>query len=153
MADTPLPKQQKPRGRPFKPGESGNPRGRTPGARCKATMAAQMLLDGEAEALTRKCVELALEGDLTALRLCLERIVPPRKESPVKLKFPPLESTADLTEAMSAILAAVGTGSITPSEASTLAGIVSSCGKVFELIELEARIASLEEATKEKDHE
>ena len=63
------------RGRPFPPGVSGNPAGRLPGTRNRATMAAEALLDGEAEALTRKAIEMAMAGDTTALRLCLERIL------------------------------------------------------------------------------
>jgi len=68
----------------FKPGQSGNPRGKPKGARHKATLAALELLDGEAEALTRKAVDLALEGDTTALRLCLERIAPPARMRPCR---------------------------------------------------------------------
>src|SRR5918997_104236 len=72
------------RGRPF---QAGNP-GRPKGARNKATLAAEALLDGEAEALTRKAVEMALSGDATAMRLCLERIAPPRKDRPVSFAMP-----------------------------------------------------------------
>jgi hypothetical protein len=61
----------------FRKGRSGNPKGRPAGARNKATQSAELLLDGEAEALTRRAVELALAGDGMALRLCLERIIPP----------------------------------------------------------------------------
>ena len=63
----------------FRKGRSGNPAGRPPGSRNRATIAAEALLEGEAQALTRKAIELALAGDTTALRLCLERIVPQRK--------------------------------------------------------------------------
>ena len=59
------------RGRPFEKGRSGNPKGRPMGVRNKATEAAELVLDGEAEALTRKAVERALEGEASALRLCL----------------------------------------------------------------------------------
>ena len=58
----------------FQPGQSGNPAGKPKGARNKTTLAVEALLDGEAEALTRKAIERALEGDSVALRLCLERI-------------------------------------------------------------------------------
>ena len=78
----------KQRGRPFAPGMSGNPAGRPKGARNRATVAAEALLEGEAEALTRKAVELALAGDVTALRLCLERVVPPRKDRAVAFDLP-----------------------------------------------------------------
>ena len=63
-------KKKKARGRPFAKGVSGNPAGRPVGSRNKATLLALQLLEGEAEALTRKAVEQALEGDTTALRLC-----------------------------------------------------------------------------------
>src|SRR6516162_10640502 len=79
------------RGRPFPPGVSGNPAGRLPGTRNRATMAAEALLDGEAQALTRKAIELALAGDTVALRLCLERIMPARKSRTLKLKMPSME--------------------------------------------------------------
>src|SRR6266478_9460794 len=81
MADKTAGKQ---RGRPFLRGESGNPAGRPMGARHKATVAAEALLDGEAEALDGKAVEMALAGDGTTLRLCLDRIIPPRRERPVR---------------------------------------------------------------------
>ena len=60
----------------FEKGVSGNPNGRPKSARNKSTLAAEALLDGEAGALTRKAIELALNGDLGAIRLCLERIIP-----------------------------------------------------------------------------
>ena len=55
-----------------------------------------MLLDGEAEALTRKAVELALAGDPAALRLCLDRTVAPRRERSVELALPPIHSADDI---------------------------------------------------------
>lgn len=62
----------------FAPGNSGRPAG----ARHKTTLAIEALLEGEAEALTRKAIELALAGDMTALRLCLERIARPAGRGP-----------------------------------------------------------------------
>jgi hypothetical protein len=112
---------RKQRGRPFQRGESGNPAGRPVGARHKATVAAEALLDGEAEALTRKAVEMALAGDTVALRLCLERILPPRRERPVRFKLPRLQSLADAAPAMAAIVAAVATADLTLGEAAELA--------------------------------
>jgi hypothetical protein len=57
--------------------------GKPKGARCKAILAAEAILNGEAESLTRKAVELALEGDSVALKICIERLVPARKDRPV----------------------------------------------------------------------
>src|SRR5215207_2782727 len=98
------------RGRPF---QSGNP-GKPAGARNRATVAAEALLDAEAEGLTRKCIDLALAGDTTALRLCLERIVPPRKSRPVQVALPPVEDAASARAASAALLAAVAAGELTP---------------------------------------
>jgi hypothetical protein len=79
----------------FRKGQSGNPSGRPRGARNKATLAVEALLDGEAEVLTRRAIERAKEGDSVALRLCLERILPPRKDRPVSFALPKIESAAD----------------------------------------------------------
>ena len=89
------PKEQRGRGpgRPFAPGTSGNPRGRPSGSRHKTTLAMEELLDGEAEKLTRKAIDLALAGDMVALRLCLDRTIPPRRDRPVLFALPAVETT------------------------------------------------------------
>lgn len=101
----------------------GNP-GRPAGARHKATLAAEALLDGEAEALTRKAIEAALGGDGAALRLCMDRIVPPRRERPVRFTLPPLKSADDGASAMAAITAAVAEGELSLGEAESAAKVV-----------------------------
>ena len=68
----------------FKPGQSGNPAGRPPGSRNKTTLLAQGLLDSNAEALIKKLIQMALEGDTAAMRLAIERILPPRKDLPLE---------------------------------------------------------------------
>src|SRR5207253_3074693 len=96
-----LQKQSKaPAGRLFQKGRSGNPSGRRPGCRNRATLTAEVLLEGEAEALTRKAIELALEGDTTALRLCLERIVPQRRSRAVAFDLPQIDRVEDLAGAV-----------------------------------------------------
>ena len=114
------------RGRPFLKGRSGNPTGRRYGSRNKKTLAAAVLLDGEAEALTRKAVELALEADPTALRLCIEHILPPCRERPVKFTLPPVKSSEDISIAMNAVTAALARGIITPGEAERIANVVDT---------------------------
>jgi hypothetical protein len=88
------------RGRPFAKGRSGNPGGRPRGSINRSTRAAQLLLDGEATALSRKAVELALAGDPTALRLCLDRTVAPRRDRSVELSLPPINTPADILGAI-----------------------------------------------------
>jgi hypothetical protein len=122
----------------------GNP-GKRHGIRHKTTLAIQALLDGEGEALTRKAVDMALKGDTTALRLCLERIAPPRKDGPVRFELPPMESAASASAAMGAILAGVASGDLTPGEGSAIAGLVEGYRKALETTELETRLKALED--------
>ncbi len=128
------------RGRPFQKGNPGRPKG----ARNQATLAAEALLEGEVEALTRKAVELAKEGNLTALRLCLDRILPPRRERPLDMDFPMMTTAENAVTATAAICKAVACGGLTLSEASALAGLVETFRKALELEDLEKRITTLE---------
>ena len=124
----------------FGPGNPGKPRG----ARHKATQAALALLDGEAGALTRKAVEMALEGDTTALRLCLERIAPPRRDAPVQFALPRMKTARDAARAAGAVLEAVAAGELTPTEGAHLMALVETFRRTLETTELEARVVALE---------
>ncbi len=128
----------------FKPGQSGNPSGRPKGARNKSTVAAEALLDGESEALTRRCIDLAMEGDSTALRLCLSRILPVKRENPISLDLPALKDSQDSLRAIGTVLEAVGAGTITPSEGQAVASLLETHRRTFEVEELERRLEVLE---------
>ena len=78
------------RRRLFQLGQSDNPGGWRRGSRNKATLAAATLLDGEALGLTRRAVEAALAGDMLAMKLCLERVLPRCHERPVTVSLPSL---------------------------------------------------------------
>ena len=121
----------KQRGRPFVKGQSGNPKGKTKGVRNRATLAAEALLDGEAEALTRKCIELAMAGDPFALKLCLERLVPPRKERPLSFALPPIENGEDTNKAIGGVLAALAQGLVSLSEAREAIELIERCRKIM----------------------
>jgi hypothetical protein len=138
-----------PRGRPFTLGQSGNPNGRPKGSRNKATMAAEALLDGEAEALIRKVIELALGGNSAALRLCFERLMPPRRGRAVAFDLPAFNSAADALAASSAILTACADGTLSPGEAAEVMGLLQSHLRAIELTDHEARLSALERANKE----
>jgi hypothetical protein len=143
-AETTVPKQ---RGKPFPKGTSGNPAGRPVGARNKTSLAVEALLDGEAETLTRKAIELARDGDMQALRLCLDRILPPRKDRPVSFELPEISSPKQAADAISAVLAAVARGDITPAEASEVSKIVDVYVRTVETTELAERLERLERVT------
>ncbi len=148
MADILMEKQQKQRGRgrgrPFEKGQSGNQAGRPPGTGKRATGIMQLMLDGEAQALTRKAVELALDGNTTALRMCLDRIGPPRRERAVPIKLPPVRDAADLAGTMTAIIAAAGEGAISPDEGGRLARLVEIFLRAVETRDFERRLQLLE---------
>jgi hypothetical protein len=129
MTDEPRKNAPPTRGRPFGPGNPGRPKG----ARNKATLAAEALLDGEVESITRKAIELAKAGDVTAIRLCLDRIVPVRKDRPVAFDLPILEHARDAVKALAAIARGVADGDLTPMEAAELSKVVDGYTRIVPL--------------------
>lgn len=128
----------------FQPGKSGNPAGRPAGSRNKATLAIEALLDGEAEALTRKAVAMALEGDTVALRLCMDRICPPRKDRPISFKMPPVNNVSDAASVIRSVMEEVAIGSISPGEAKAVSEVLECYRRLVETSELEHRLEALE---------
>lgn len=134
----------KQRGRPFEPGQSGNPNGRPKGARNRVTRAVEALIDGQGEALGAKAVEKALQGDSTMLRALLSTLVPPRRERMVEFELPKIESAADAVKASSAVIKACAAGELSPHETTEITKLISTHVHVIEVAELEARVAALE---------
>jgi len=124
----------------FKPGKSGNPAGKPKGARHKVTLLAEKLLDGDAEDVVKKCIELAKAGDSSAIKLIMDRILPPRKDRPVILSLSPIINITDATKAMSEITNAVCWGEITPSEGQVLSAMIENYRKIVETVDHEAPI-------------
>ena len=114
----------------------------------RATVVAEALLDGEAEAILRKLIEKALEGDTTALRLCLERILPPRRDRPVAFDLPKIETAADALKASASVLASCAAGGLSPGEAAEIMALLSIHVRTIETAELEARMTALEKEFK-----
>jgi hypothetical protein len=129
----------------FKKGQSGNPAGKPKGSRNKTTVLLEALLDGKAEALTKKAIEMAGKGDPAMMRLCIERLIPPRKDRPLTFELPPLKTTQDASLAMLRILEGVAKGELTPSEASEISKILEAYSDTVRLGELEQRIAEMEQ--------
>lgn len=126
---------KKPHAGDFKPGNTLGKSGRPLGARNKATLAMEELLDGEAEALTRKAIGMALAGDMTAMRLCLERLSPPRKDRPISLDLPSIKGMegdlkkGHIAQAIDSVLDKTLNGDITPMEAQSILDIMDSVDK------------------------
>jgi hypothetical protein len=136
----------KPRGRPFKPGNPGRP----PGSKNKTTRMAEQLLDGQAEHLMQKLVELAQAGNVAALRMALDRVCPPRKGQPVDIVMPPIKSPEDLFPAIASIWTAIREGHLTPDEASALSVVVDRSIQAIQLEDHAKRIAALEAHDKQR---
>jgi hypothetical protein len=119
-------------------------RGRPQGSRNKTTIALQKILDGHGESITKKCALLALQGNPMALRLCMERLIPPRKEHPVKLKLARVTTAAETSEAVSDVLQAVVEGQLLPSEAETITTILDVKRRAIETHEHDKRIDVIE---------
>lgn len=130
----------KTRGRPFASGNPGRPRG----ARHKTTLAIEALLDGQHEALTQKAIEVALGGDIAALKLCLDRLAPARRDSLIKIDLPAVTSANDTVSASSAVIEALATGSISPGEAGAIMAVLSAHLRFVETLDLEQRLQRLE---------
>ena len=124
----------------FRKGNPGKPRG----SRNKATMAIQQMLEGQAEVLTRKAVELALAGDTTALRLCMERLAPVKKDAPVAFPVPKMHTADDAVQVMASVLEAVAGGILTPLEGGAVASLVEGFRKTLETQDIERRLVDLE---------
>ena len=136
--------QPKQRGRPFEPGQSGNPAGKPRGARHKALIALDAIGAAGAEDVLRKVVEDAKAGDIRAAEILLRRVWPERKGRLVEFDLPPVVSAADAVQAAAAIVDAVATGEITPDEAQAVASVVEIQRRAIETAELAERIAALE---------
>jgi len=130
----------------FQPGNPGKPRG----SRHRVTRAVEELLEGEAEGLTRAAIEKALAGDTVALRLCLDRIAPPRKGVPIAIDLPRVRSAEDAVAASAALLEAVTAGEVSPDEAAAVVGLLVSHKAIIETGDLEKRISELEKANETK---
>jgi hypothetical protein len=131
-------------------GRTGNGRfakgnaGRPKGARHKATLACEALLDGQVESLTQKAMEMALAGDVQAMRICMDRIAPPRKDRHVSFALPKITGAEDHPAALSSIMAAVAKGVLTPTEGQALAAMLAEHRKAIETADIESRLSALE---------
>src|ERR1700746_2895530 len=130
----------------FSKGQSGNPAGKPPGARHRATILAEKLMGDDAEDIVRAVVSAAKAGDPTAMRLCIERLIPVRKGRPVVFDLPPVKTAADIAGAVGELARAMAVGELTTDEASAAASVIEMHRRAIETTEIELRLQKLEEA-------
>ena len=122
--------------------------GRPKGSRNKTTLIAEKLMDGQSEALSQKAIELALSGDTTALRLCLERTLPTRKDRLIEIDLPPINSAEAGAKAVTQLIAQVADGQLSALEAADITTLIERRMKITEVAEFELRLKNLEERLK-----
>jgi hypothetical protein len=106
---------------------------------------AEALLEDDAVALVRRVIDLAKTGDVTALRLCLERLIPRRVERAIEFEMPSISEPKHAVVALSQITRVVGCGELTANEAHALVALVEATIKTIEVVDLDRRLAALEE--------
>jgi len=128
----------------FKPGNNYG-KGRPVGSRNNVTIAAENLIQGESEALSRKLIELALAGNVACLKTAIERIVPICKSKPVQLpNMPRIDSVADASELTSYVIEAIAEGKVSPVEGEIISRACEKHIKALGVRDLESRLAVLE---------
>jgi hypothetical protein len=137
------------RGRPFQPGNPGRP----PGSKNKITQIVEKLAEGQAEKLVQKTLELAQAGDVSCLKMVLDRLWPARKGQPVKLVMPPINTSEDLVPAIASVWEGLRDGHLTPEEAGVLSIVMERSIQAIELHNITKRLAVLEEEARTKRDE
>jgi hypothetical protein len=128
----------------FKKGSSGNPKGRPKGTSDKRTEL-RGLLQPRAHELVDKAVELALAGDTSALKLCIDRVIPAYKPKDESVPLPSMSEGANATDKSQAVIASMAKGEISPADVSAIIQAITGSLKVMEIEELEERLKALEE--------
>jgi hypothetical protein len=108
----------------FLPGQSGNPAGKKPGTRNRATALRAALADGEEKAAARIVIDKALSGDAVAARFIVGRLMPRPRSRTIELDLPAGAGAADILAASNATIAAMAAGEITPDEALTVTRVL-----------------------------
>ena len=130
------------RGR-WKKGESGNPAGRPKGIVDKRASLRKQF-ESEGRAVIERVIAEALDGDMQAAKLVIERLAPPIKSRSEPVEIPALEAAETLADKAQAIVIAVARGECPPDIGSTLISAVGACSKILEIDELERRLTALE---------
>lgn len=129
----------------FQKGKSGNPKGKAKGTKNKATRLIESLMQSELDNIGQKLIELALAGNLQAIRLVLDRIMPPKTSRSIEIEIPKIKNTTDALQAISTVIHAVGQGELTPSEGEAITKIIQSFTQALQSYEFDQRLSTLEQ--------
>lgn len=129
----------------FQPGKSGNPNGRPKGVKDRRVALREKLLP-HADQLIEMVTTFAKSGDMQAMKIVMDRIMPPLKEEPIQITIPKIESAEDCTKAQAAVVNAVASGEMLPSEGQVMANLIDAQRRAYETHDLAKRMEAIEEA-------
>lgn len=128
----------------FKPGKSGNPAGRPKGIKDRRVALREKLLP-HADQLIEMVTTFAKSGDMAAMKIVMDRIIPPLKEEPIHVTIPKIESAVDCRQAQAAVVNAVAAGDMLPSEGQAISSLIEAQRRAFETTELAQQMRDLHE--------
>jgi len=132
------------RGRPFEPGNKFG-KGRPVGSRNKTTVALQALIDGQAENVVQSMIEAANQGNVSAAKALLDRLVPPCKTAPLATPLMEVGSQAGFAQVALDVFNKVARGELTADEAIQVTGLLAAQAKLHETLVFEDRLKRIEE--------
>jgi hypothetical protein len=130
----------------FTPGTSGNLAGKPRGLRHAALLALDAIGTKASKDIMAAVVTAAKGGNMRAADILLRRLWPERKGRPVQMHLPAIMAPSDIVAALAAVADAVAAGELSPEEGAAVAGILEAQRRAVETVQMEARIAALEQS-------
>ena len=132
-----------PRGLPFAPGNTAG-RGRPPGSGNKTRGEGEDLIKKYTPQIVTKCIHSALRDNASAMRLCMERVVPSRRDALARIKLPRIRAAEDVSKAAEKVMRAIAHGEITPAEGERMMNALECQLRIIREVELQSRLERAE---------
>ena len=130
----------------FRPGQSGNPAGRPPGARNRALLEADAVMSENLTDVVAATCRKAKEGSERAQALVFRSRIPPARHRPVMIDLPETDTLEGILAAQGAILRRFAGGEMTVEEARYASDLLEAQRRIFEAIDFAQRLAAIAQA-------